>query len=232
MRNEPLVGTMAVMETVYARRASLSPRDVGDQVVVMRNVSWDQYETILAIRGERPKPRLAYLDGALEIMTTSADHEITKKVIARLVEAFAEAAGLRFDGAGQTTLRKEAKRGGLEPEECYYLRSVELVGVESEDLPPPDLAIEVVHSHGGIDKLEIYRRLGVREVWFLIDSHFWVYTLDVDGYEESNRSQLMPECDLDEIARLVVTCDDQTAMVRAYREAVRARLSGGTRPNS
>ena len=31
----------------------------------------------------------------------------------------------------------------------------------------PELAIEVVYTSGGIDILKIYRRLGVKEVWFL-----------------------------------------------------------------
>ena len=37
-----------------------------DQVVVMRGVSWAVYQTLLDARGERPRPRLAYLDGELD----------------------------------------------------------------------------------------------------------------------------------------------------------------------
>jgi len=44
----------------------------------------------------------------------------------------------------------------LEPDECY------LVG--DQDKSAPDLAIEVIGTSGGIDKLEIYRRLDVGEV--------------------------------------------------------------------
>ena len=60
-----------------------------DQVVVMRDVSWAVYQMLLDARGEQPRPRLAYLDGELEIMTTSQRHEVGKKMLARLLEAFA-----------------------------------------------------------------------------------------------------------------------------------------------
>lgn len=36
----------------------------------------------------------------------------------------------------------------------------------SEDAERPHLAIEVVWTSGGLDKLDVYRKLGVREVWY------------------------------------------------------------------
>ena len=48
---------------------------------------------------------------------------------------------------------------GVEPDECYVFG-------DAPDPERPDLAIEVVWTRGGIDKREIYRALGVRELWF------------------------------------------------------------------
>ncbi len=56
------------------------------------------------------------------------------------------------------TLKSPPSQSGLKPDECY------LVG--DQDKAVPVLAIEVVWTSGGIDKLEIYKRLGVGEVWF------------------------------------------------------------------
>src|SRR5207302_1801472 len=109
-------------------------------------------------RRENASVRMAYLEGVLEIVSPSPTHEKWKKFIARLVEAYAEERGLTMDGMGSTTFRKKAKKAGIEPDECYLF---------NEEKPYPDLAIEVVVTHGGLDRLEIYRRLGVREVWFL-----------------------------------------------------------------
>jgi len=185
-----------------------------DQVVVLRGVPWPQYEALLRARGEAPQPRLAYLDGVLEIMTTGFRHEIGKKLLARLVEAYAEERGVSLNGAGNMTFKKKAKQAGLEPDECYWLGKIR---------PAPDLAIEIVETSGGIDKLEIYRRLGVREVWFWIEGRIWAYARDAGPYREVRASTLMPELDLEELARIVVTTEDdeQTEAVRRYRHALR-----------
>ena len=226
MHDEPTVGIMLHME-----RASLRPpvprfEADHDHVIVLRGVSWSHYESLLEARGEKPQPRFAYLDGVLEIMTTSQRHEVDKKLIARLLEAYAEEAHLEITGDGNATFRKEIEEAGLEPDECYYL--------DRFDETPPDIAIEVVFTSGGVNKLEIYRRLGVREVWFWIDGRFWLYALVNDEYREIRASEIVPGFDFEEIARVVTTSDEakQTSVVRAYREAVRARFSGGTRPSS
>ena len=49
-----------------------------DQRLVTYAVSWDRYEAQLAWRGDASSPRLAYLEGALELMSPSRDHERIK----------------------------------------------------------------------------------------------------------------------------------------------------------
>ena len=72
----------------------LGPHDLdADQRVTLHGVSWEQYEAILAIRGESSGVRLTYLEGELELMSPSQPHEAIKTCIARLLEAWA----LEFD---------------------------------------------------------------------------------------------------------------------------------------
>lgn len=186
-----------------------------DQVVVLRGVSWEQYEELCNAGDQRP--RLAFLDGALELMTTSLRHELAKKLIGRLLEIYAVESNVALTGAGQTTWRNKQRKAAAEADECYFIGS---------GRTRPDLAIEVVFTSGGVNKLEIYRRLGVGEVWFWVDSRFWLYAL-VDGkFEETRASRILPGIDLDVIARIVVSTsddDDQTAIVRAYRDALGSR---------
>jgi Uma2 family endonuclease len=205
--NEIATGTIEVMDRVPRPRA----RHDHDNVIVLHDISWETYEALLRERGERPMPRFAYLDGTLEIMTTSMRHELDKVLIARLLEIFAVERNVELIGAGNTTFKEVAVKAGLEPDSCYFVTGVD----ES-----PHLAIEIVHTSGGVQKLEIYRRLGVREVWFWIDSRFWVYVL-VDGqFQEARTSRAVPAFDLDEIARIVITASDdkQTSVVRAYQQ--------------
>ncbi|MBC7794029.1 MAG: Uma2 family endonuclease, partial [Clostridia bacterium] len=39
-----------------------------DGVVVLHNVNWWQYETLLAVRGDATGARISYLNGILELM--------------------------------------------------------------------------------------------------------------------------------------------------------------------
>jgi len=185
-----------------------------DQLVLLRGIPWDQYDALVRARGADPGPRMAYLDGHLEIMTVGPKHEYEKKLLARLIEAWAEERDVSLNGFGQTTYRKKAKMAGLEPDECYC------VGPQKGDVP--DLAIEIFHTSGGVDKLEIYRRLGVPEVWFWARGELWVYRLVDRQYEKVERSYALPALDLGEISRIVRETDwaHQTEAVRAYRRAL------------
>jgi Uma2 family endonuclease len=93
-----------------------------EQRIRLDSVSWAQYETLLLTLGsDFPALRLSFLEGTLEIMTTSALHEEIKVVIRLLLEAFFFEYQIRFHGIGSATLRAAAKARGLEPDECYCL---------------------------------------------------------------------------------------------------------------
>jgi len=184
-----------------------------DRRVVLHGVSWSQYEAQLAVRGDRSSPRISYLDGEMELMSPSKDHERIKSYIGMLIEAFA-LEGLDLSPYGAWTLKEAAKRAGVEPDECYLLGS-------DQSRQTPDLVIEVIWTSGGIDKLEAYGRLGVPEVWFWKDGGIRVYLLRGDRYEATERSACLSELDLE---MLVSFLDRPTAMqaVRAFRTALSA----------
>ena len=185
-----------------------------DQRVILYGVPWAQYEALLSIRGEGAGVRMTYLKGALELMSPSINHEAIKTLVARLVEAYAEEEGLALNGYGSWTLRSQPKERGLEPDECYVL------GTHEPDVP--DLAIEVAYGRGGLDKLAVYEGLGVREVWVWFEGALDVYVLKAGGYERVAASELLPGLDLALLLRFV-DHRNQTASVRAYRQARRAR---------
>ena len=182
-----------------------------DQRVILHGVTWDQYEAVLAIRGDASGPRIAFLAGELELMSPSRDHESIKKCMARLIEAYAEEKGLRLDGLGSMTLRSRPKERGVEPDECY-----EIDGPK----PFPDFAIEVVWTSGGLDKLDIYHAFGVREVWIWRDERIEIHALRGDAYELVARSEVLPDLDLATLA-LLATRRDQTGAVREFRKSLR-----------
>lgn len=139
-------------------------------------------------------------------------HRFPQSYIGGLIEAYALERGIDLSPYGAWTLKNAPKQSGLEPDECY------LVGDQSKDTP--DLAIEVVWTSGGIDKLEIYRRLGVREVWIWQDSQIEVHVLRQQRYELAEKSALFPDLDVPLLASFL---DRPTALqaVKAFREALR-----------
>jgi Uma2 family endonuclease len=138
------------------------------------------------------------------------------RYVARLIELFALERDVPLFGYGSTTFRKALAERGLEPDECY------VVGREMPDDEYPDIALEVVLTSGGIDKLEVYRGLGVREVWFWYEGQFAVYRLGDSGYERQAHSGLLPTLDFEQLARFAAD-PDQHAALKAYRDALRGR---------
>jgi Uma2 family endonuclease len=185
-------------------------------VVVLRGIPWAQYDALCRAREDSAGPRMAYLDGTLEIMSPARPHEFDKTLIARLVEAFGEETGLSLNGFGSETFKRKAKEAGVEPDECYCIGSAR---------PLPDFAIEVAYTSGGINKLEIYRRLKIPEVWFWAKGRFWIYRLVGRRYREVGESKALRGIDLGAIAKIVSSTDDshQTEAVRAYRKSLRRR---------
>src|SRR3712207_3809436 len=98
-------------------------QEVGDQCVELRDVGWKGYATLLRLRGERPRPRprLIYLDGDVCLVTTSFLHERLTKRLGILVQEIVVGLDIPCVPAGETTLRRRRKRGGVEGDETFYL---------------------------------------------------------------------------------------------------------------
>lgn len=180
----------------------------------VRGATWADFQRLLELRGEGSVPRFAYLEGTLEIMSPSRSHEHIKSMIGRLIEAWCSEHAIDIMPYGSWLLESKTHGRGIEPDECYVVGEV----TEPE---VPDLAIEVVWSSGGIDELELYRKLGVREVWFWKQERLQLYALRGSGYEPIERSELLPGLDPALLLRYI----DALSVTKAVRE-FRAALRG------
>jgi Uma2 family endonuclease len=181
--------------------------------IPLHGVTWEQYEAMVTAVGSRPRLRMTYLEGILEIMTISAEHEMLKKMIARLIEIYALEKDIDLFSCGSATYCSVAAARGLEPDESYY------VSTRKEF---PDFAIEVVLTSGGLDKLKVYQGLGVLEVWFWQDGKFMVHGLQADGdaYTPVSRSVLLPDLDL-ELLAAHIRPDAEPQAVKEFRNIIR-----------
>jgi len=180
--------------------------------ILLSNVPWSTY-VVLRDSLDSPGVRMTYLKGSLEIENSSREHEVDKKQISRLFELFCLERDIPLYGYGSMTCRREEKQRGLEADECYC---------RDRDGEVPEVALDVIVTSPLIDKLEVYRGLGVREVWVYRNGRFEVHALHGERYERIATSEIFPEVDLAAIARYVAM-PDQHAALRAFRDELRAR---------
>ncbi len=201
--------------TRYFRGTIRADDSVGDQCIELREIGWKGYSTMLRLRSERRRPRMIYLDGDLFLMSPSHIHEFAKERFGWFVHVVVEELAIDCHPAGQTTFRRRAKRGGLEGNLTYYLANEPRVrGSGGRDLnlrhdPPPDLAIEVVHTHAADAAVDVYCRLGVPELWLWEDGNLRILLLQADGrYAESATSAAFPFLSAAEITAWIAKPQD------------------------
>ncbi|MBE9136991.1 Uma2 family endonuclease [Nodosilinea sp. LEGE 07088] len=192
---------------------------------VFSQVSWQQYEALLADLGEKSPYRVHFLAGDLEIVAPSRRHESGKTRIGDLLLIYFLETNTEYFPMGSTTLRRPERQAGGEPDESYC------IGLDKEF---PDLAIEVIVTSGSINRLELYRRLGVREVWFWQsvgeasrnENRLALYHRREDaqfaataGYEAIARSELLPGLDIELLTRCLQN-PNPLAAARAFRQGL------------
>lgn len=202
---------MATTAEQIAEDAARFDAEPAEQRVLLKHATWDDYQRLDELRGESNLPRLTFLHGALELMTPGLPHETDKTRLGRLIETWADLTGVELTGAGSWTLKDAARDLGAEADECY------LVGALDGEPQRPDIAVEVVKTSGGIDKLAVYRGLGVPEVWFWRRGRLSFHVLEAGDYREAGRSAKLPGLDPDLIAECMAA-PSQTAAVRLLRE--------------
>ena len=190
-------------------------RPVDDKIVLLRDATWADYQRLLEMRGDKSVPRIAYLEGVVEITTPSQPHESLKSWIGRLVETWCLEKGIEFSAFGSWTLENKEERRGVEADECYVFG-------ENPMGRRPDLAIEVVWTSGGLDKLDIYRKLGIREIWFWRRGRLAAHALRGDAYQEILASEVLHGIDLVELAEHLDRPTTSQA-IRDYRTRIQSR---------
>ena len=207
---------------VEARLPSPDGEAPQDHYVHFYSVAWADYQKMREIRGERRRPKIAYLKGTLELVTTSRKHQRIKSWIGRLVEAWCLEHDVEFEPYGEWTLEDDAEEVAAEPDECY------IFGADQEGKDRPDLVIEVVLTAGGIRKLDIYDALCIREVWFWKKDRIEVHARRDTGYERIAASEVLPGLDLDELLSFL----DRPTASRAIRDYQGALRQKGIRAES
>ena len=225
-----------------SRRATTPPSPrapeviLGEQRIVIRNVSWDLYDRLSDEIGEGQHVHLTYDGKDLEIMTTGRIHEDYKDFFGRLVIVLAFELRVRYRGAGETTWKRPEIARGLESDLCYYFTAKKRAADAKArarksnkvaDYPNPDLAIEIDISPSEVDRPAIYAALKVPEVWRFDGASCVIEHLQKDGtYAPVESSRFLP-IRAEEVYRWVAAEDtsDELAWEQRLREWIRAELA-------
>ncbi|RCJ23574.1 hypothetical protein A6S26_00500 [Nostoc sp. ATCC 43529] len=174
--------------------------------------TWEEFEKLEILIGDAPGLRITYLDGCVEFMTLGEQHELLKKIIAILLEAYLFELRINFIPVGSATRRAKEKGASFEPDESYY------IGEKKEN---PDLAIEINITSGSIDKLEKYKRFNISEVWFWENNQISLYHLSNNNYEQTAQSKLLPDLNINLLARCVLMpsiIEAKTEFIKGIRQ--------------
>jgi Uma2 family endonuclease len=88
--------------------------------------------------------------------------------------------------------------------------------------PPPDLVIEIDISRSSVPKLDLYRTLGIPEIWRYRDARLIVFALENTDYIEVEKSVVLPGFP---VARVQHFLDqrselDESALIRLFRTEI------------
>ncbi len=198
--------------------------------VVLHNISWRTYQSLLADFEQEPAARLTYDCGTLEIRMPLDPHESYKKLIGRLIEAATEELGLEVRSLGSRTCEREDMAQGLEPDQCYYIQNEPQVrGIDQIDLnqlPPPDLAVEIDITRSSLNRFAIYKALGVPEIWRFDGQSLTISLLQTGEYEVAQRSVALSPLQASDFEDYLLTDRNvgENSLLRQFRTALRNRL--------
>ena len=201
-----------------------------EQRIVLQNISWETFETLLAETGAHRGSRFAYECGILEIMSPLIEHESYKSIFGNLVIVLAEELGIEIKSAGSTTLKLKSANRGIEPDNCYYIQNeIAFRGKQTLDLTtdlPPDLAIEIDITNSSVNKLEIYASLSVPEIWIYNGQVLQFYQLLEKQYIECEFSFAFPLISATEINQFIEQSKTmgEIALIKLFRTWVRNKV--------
>ncbi|QSJ19549.1 Uma2 family endonuclease [Nostoc sp. UHCC 0702] len=200
------------------------------QCLILREITWTEFEAILDELGEHRAARVAYYQGTLEIRMPTPEHEVDKELIGDMVKILLDELQLDWEPYGSTTFKRAEMAAGVEPDTCFYIQNArKMIGKRRINLsvdPPPDLAIEIDVTSK--TQLSSYVTLGVPELWCYGDGKLQVFVLNQGEYIKVETSFIFENLPVIEgilqFLQLSLTQGSSTAR-RAFRQWVREALA-------
>jgi Uma2 family endonuclease len=196
--------------------ALASPDAPAEPYFELESITYAEYAAINDALGDRRNPRMVYAKGRLVLMSPSRSHDWYAEVIGALIAQVATGCGHNWSPSGQATYRHPRLDAGVEGDRVFYVGQSALlmdgpIEIDLDTQPPPDLVLEVEHTHSADNALRAWGRIGAREVWRYCvrkqSTTFW-QRQDNDSYSKIEASTILPPIcpvDVDQQVRLAET---------------------------
>ncbi len=189
-----------------------------DEPLLFPDLTWQQFK-LMENWLDVPGVRLSFLDGTLEIRRMPGKkHETVKQRLSTLLDAFLEFEEIDHTPTGSMTLENELENVRREADLSYEIED----NPETRNLNIPDLAIEIVVTSGGINKLTAYQKLQIPEVWFWQNDRISLHFLKADrtGYDEIFQSRVLPNLRLD-LLHHCLTIENHPISIKTFKSGLR-----------
>ncbi|PZU98336.1 MAG: Uma2 family endonuclease [Pseudanabaena sp.] len=209
---------------------AVQDRQLAEERVILHNISWQTFESLLADLGDRRTTLFHYLNGTLEIMSPLSLHEGSNRFIDDLIRAFSDELEIDLRKLGSLLMKIPELKLGAEPDSCYYIqnepkiRDKEVIIVGQD--PPPDLVLEVDITNPSDRRLPIYALIGIPEVWRYDSYSLEFLALQNEEYIAIEKSLAFPDLPAAIIVeyvqqRLIL---GESATLREFRKWIRANI--------
>ena len=167
-----------------------------DSKLVFHHVPWEEYEALLNQLVDPAGLRITFDNGTLQITTASVEHENYARFLDKIIGLISVRQRIRIRSFGSATMRKHKKLKGNEPDACFYVQSVPLIGnrvdLDFEVDPPPDIVVEIDLHRDSISKFSIYAALDVGEIWRYDGVLLKIDVLQGQDYVPATQSRALP----------------------------------------
>jgi Uma2 family endonuclease len=193
----------ASIVTLAIEKPIKSPIVPTDSLQIYGGRTWEQFKLIQKGLEDSPGLRLFFFEGIVEVLMPGRYHEVFKRSIAVLIDAFLFDREIESNLTGSMDREREGS-ASAQPDESY-------------EIGPYKLVVEVTVTSGTIAKLELYKALGIDEVWFWEDGVLRLYHLMDGDYRGVDRSHIPELAGIDVAVLSKCILMGETSWVRAVK---------------
>lgn len=175
--------------------------------ILLKNIPWQDLETILFKRQKNGETLLAYDHGTLELITPSPEHQEYREILEEFIIALLDLQNINYRCLGSVLWQRVDLQISLEVDSCFYIQNLSTIEkqltISLPENPPPDLVLEIDLTQKSLPRRSIYARLGIPEVWRCDHNKLKIYQLQGGDYQQTPRSLVFPEIALESLPQII-----------------------------